>query len=1211
MQVPNRKTDRYDLLPARIFNSEAEAREFARRVNGHITGIRPVMHESYQDFNRVEPYAVCLAGKPVKKFDYYEDARRFHDNWKKKLYREGNKEKADKITLMPLNLDEAMNKNDLLGNVAKDLNPQFKKAKSGKLKASGDFTKGDHWKGAKPGDYGYTGYQGHGMPTDKAERDRIRADKKKGVAEGATVAYIVTVVDPETYEKKKLNISALTKEHAKEKAESKGYKVLRVDSEQGVAEGQLNEYFVRSGDDIASVFSLNLFKDLLGDTSLSNHDEEFANSPEWQAVVATWAPKAEHIQKEIYKYQNIGRKLRDAEADAIDATVYDGRDAYENAETAASYLPKVYNKQASAIVRLLKDGFANPPEGMHEDDGRVTSDGPIRLPTSPTIEPNSDYWTTEWPKEVRRKKQELLKDFSQNAKLVEIEWAFKHKAFMSKEQILDYLDQTINDPDLTPLEYMHNNGYSTDSMLKGMLKWLFALGLSQADIFGIIRSARRGNTDVSPAMISRVARQALRTEMTEDQSFVPAVGDEIMWRPKNAKMVPTLVTVVATTPDKLKIKLQSPGMIQRAGKDTIVVGINNSDIFPKQGVAEAGSPAQQAAIAIAMKRAGKKPKSVNEAINLTESRTYRLWESAGRKIMEAQLTTAQIQQLFQQAEQGANAAGSNRTMIGKGKDAATAVNQAWEQLKTKVQNSGPIKNVDAAYDQAAEKLKQATGGDAGVMQYVEKYRAFAKAHPIAQSLIYAALIAAAGISGAGVGGAAALGLLKMTDKLLQGEKFSSAAYSGAKTGATAYAAGQIGKALQGGDQTAQAGQQAASGLGRTALSTFQNDPTYGKQLATIIGDKQINPGWMQEFTKQLGRQVADPGDPRSMSQAWTNASRIANSIAGNPYGALGSLKESQIKRIFYTAAGLQTQLNEGMWDSIKGAAGNAVGAIANKAKTIGTNLTTKVTADTLMSAWKSAGSPTDSEAVADVMRKAGVDEQIINSVLATVANAPNTTTAKTHTGGRVAGQLSQTPNAIRQRQARAAQKQPATGGAGAFGQMAQQVTATTPTPTPQISSTGGTIQRTATGLTHTANPTNPNAKKKEQGMAETTAFLAQGPRLSYGDQAEHATLGPVQVERHMPDGSVVVHCERDGKKYRTSPSSLKLSVAEDQDTSGVESAIIRRIMVAHTDLLKQFGPEKVMQAAEEVAYNVGDVDEIGTSDISAYVNQVKQILGAE
>jgi hypothetical protein len=67
---------------------------------------------------------------------------------------------------------------------------------------------------------------------------------------------------------------------------------------------------------------------------------------------------------------------------------------------------------------------------------------------------------------------------------------------------------------------------------------------------------------------------------------------------------------------------------------------------------------------------------------------------------------------------------------------------------------------------------------------------------------------------------------------------------------------------------------------------------------------------------------------------------------------------------------------------------------------------------------------------------------------------------------------------------------------------------------------------------------------------------------------------------------------------------------EDNDSEAVERAILNRIMVAHTDLLMKFGPEKVMQAAEEVAYNVGDVDEIGTSDVSAYVNQVKQILGA-
>jgi hypothetical protein len=58
----------------------------------------------------------------------------------------------------------------------------------------------------------------------------------------------------------------------------------------------------------------------------------------------------------------------------------------------------------------------------------------------------------------------------------------------------------------------------------------------------------------------------------------------------------------------------------------------------------------------------------------------------------------------------------------------------------------------------------------------------------------------------------------------------------------------------------------------------------------------------------------------------------------------------------------------------------------------------------------------------------------------------------------------------------------------------------------------------------------------------------------------------------------------------------------------VESAIIRRIMVAHKDLLMKFGPQKVMDAAEAVADEHTDVEEIGTSDVSAYVQQVERYL---
>jgi hypothetical protein len=105
----------YNIAKQKGANSaEAIAYKFIMHPKGKID-LPPdaVTFEGYQDFNKAEPYAVCLAGKPIKKFDYYEQARKFHDNWKQKLYREGNKEKADKITLMPLNLDESAEVNEV------------------------------------------------------------------------------------------------------------------------------------------------------------------------------------------------------------------------------------------------------------------------------------------------------------------------------------------------------------------------------------------------------------------------------------------------------------------------------------------------------------------------------------------------------------------------------------------------------------------------------------------------------------------------------------------------------------------------------------------------------------------------------------------------------------------------------------------------------------------------------------------------------------------------------------------------------------------------------------------------------------------------------------------------------------------------------------------------------------------------------------------
>ena len=102
-----------------------------------------------------------------------------------------------------------------------------------------------------------------------------------------------------------------------------------------------------------------------------------------------------------------------------------------------------------------------------------------------------------------------------------------------------------------------------------------------------------------------------------------------------------------------------------------------------------------------------------------------------------------------------------------------------------------------------------------------------------------------------------------------------------------------------------------------------------------------------------------------------------------------------------------------------------------------------------------------------------------------------------------------------------------------------------------------------------------------------------------------------EKEKPTPVPNVIQNKDANEKNAREIHRKYAYESVAEGSSNAVERAILNRIMVAHTDLLMKFGPDKVMQAAEEVAYDVGDVDEIGTSDVSAYVNQVRRILGAE
>jgi len=247
----------------------------------------------------------------------------------------------------------------------------------------------------------------------------------------------------------------------------------------------------------------------------------------------------------------------------------------------------------------------------------------------------------------------------------------------------------------------------------------------------------------------------------------------------------------------------------------------------------------------------------------------------------------------------------------------------------------------------------------------------------------------------------------MTDKLLQGEKFSSAAYSGAKTGAMAYAAGQIGKAMKGGDTT--------------TTTTTQN---YSQHTT---GMQPANP-W--DIPKQLSAKYP-PGqfdiktDGMDYFEVFNKAGeKVANLDTSNMMESI-SLTKKQVKSLFERVVILNTRmlaegrLEEGIWDDIKAGTGKALSDVVGGVKNVGANikrgatgqtaqsrdnqsgkyvktglgaklghaigkaghqLTTKITAERLTKAWQNAGSPTDSVAIEKILRGMGVNPEVISTV---------------------------------------------------------------------------------------------------------------------------------------------------------------------------------------------------------------------------------------
>jgi hypothetical protein len=69
--------------------------------------------------------------------------------------------------------------------------------------------------------------------------------------------------------------------------------------------------------------------------------------------------------------------------------------------------------------------------------------------------------------------------------------------------------------------------------------------------------------------------------------------------------------------------------------------------------------------------------------------------------------------------------------------------------------------------------------------------------------------------------------------------------------------------------------------------------------------------------------------------------------------------------------------------------------------------------------------------------------------------------------------------------------------------------------------------------------------------------------------------------------------------------TMQTQRAEENDSSAsAASAITRRIMNQHVDLLAKYGPEKVLTAINDKAEDLHDLEEIGSSDVSCWVQDI-------
>jgi len=173
------------------------------------------------------------------------------------------------------------------------------------------------------------------------------------------------------------------------------------------------------------------------------------------------------------------------------------------------------------------------------------------------------------------------------------------------------------------------------------------------------------------------------------------------------------------------------------------------------------------------------------------------------KLFEAEVTPDQIKDIFTRAEKVAMQSGTNQTVLGKaGKISgaiASKLKTEIEKLAKQAQDSAPIQNVDAAFDNLRKQIASTIGKGAGgqsVLGMVDKWKDYSKENPAKAAFCIAAMTSALAFASGGIVSGMAIGFfIKLANNIVTGDKLSSAVAKTGKQMAIGALAGGLGQVV--------------------------------------------------------------------------------------------------------------------------------------------------------------------------------------------------------------------------------------------------------------------------------------------------------------------------------------------------------------------------------------------------------------------------------